>query len=249
MSSRAAGRRVRLDALLVERGLAGTRARAAAMVLAGDVRVGGRVVTKAGAAVARDAAIEVAERPRWVSRAGAKLDGAIDLLGVDVAGRVCLDAGSSTGGFVEVLLVRGAARVHAVDVGRGLLDARLRSDARVVLHEGVNLRTMPPGEIGEAVDLATLDLAFISLRLVEPAVRAVVRPGGEVVALVKPQFEAGRGDVGRGGIVRDPEVRARAVERVVRHWEGAGWRLLGGCPSPLPGADGNLEHFVRWARP
>jgi 23S rRNA (cytidine1920-2'-O)/16S rRNA (cytidine1409-2'-O)-methyltransferase len=118
----------------------------------------------------------------------------------------------------------------------------------VVVHEGVNLRTMPPAEIGEAVDLATLDLAFISLRLVEPAVRAVVRPGGEVAALVKPQFEAGRADVGKGGIVRDPDVRARAVERVAAAWEAAGWRVAGGCPSPVPGADGNLEHFVRFVR-
>jgi 23S rRNA (cytidine1920-2'-O)/16S rRNA (cytidine1409-2'-O)-methyltransferase len=235
----------RLDLLMVEKGLAATREKAQALILAGAVSVGGRRAEKPGTAVAEDAALEVAAPPHpYVSRGGVKLAAALDAFGLDPAGKVCLDVGASTGGFTDCLLQRGAARVYAVDVGYGQIDARLRADPRVILRERVNARMLSEREVPEKVALAAMDLSFISARLVLPAVAPRVEAGGAIVVLVKPQFEAGRGEVGKGGIVRSEEVR----ERVVHEVEEAGARLSlqpgGVIPSPIAGARGNREFLL-----
>jgi 23S rRNA (cytidine1920-2'-O)/16S rRNA (cytidine1409-2'-O)-methyltransferase len=237
--------RERLDTLLVARGLAPSRERARALVLAGRVRVGGAAAAKAGALVPPDAALAV-EGPDhpFVGRGGVKLDGALVRLGLDPGGIVVLDVGASTGGFTDCLLKRGARRVYALDVGRGQLDWSLRRDPRVVVLEGRNARHLAPGDLPEKVALAVVDVSFISLRLVLPALRPLLLPGGSVVALVKPQFEVGRRDVGRGGIVRDPALHRRAVLGVAEAAAALGYGLLSGCPSPLPGAEGNREFFL-----
>src|SRR2546430_2273540 len=201
--------RVRLDQLLVQRDLAPSRERAQALILAGAVRVAGARAAGAAAPAPDDIDLVVEEGPRYVSRGGDKLAGALEAFGLDVRGTVAIDVGSSTGGFTDVLLQRGAARVHAIDVGKGQLDWRLRNDPRVLVHEGVNAREGVPVE--EPVDLVVADVSFISLRLALPPSLAKLRESGDVVALVKPQFEAGREAVGKGGIVRDPETRAAAV--------------------------------------
>ncbi len=236
----------RLDVLLVARGLAATREKAQALILAGQVAVDGRPAGKAGHAVAIEARIEVAGGLPYVSRAGQKLEAALDRFAVAVDGRTCLDVGASTGGFTDCLLQRGAARVHAVDVGAGQLDWKLRNDARVVVHEGVNARYLRREEIGESVDLATCDVSFISLTLILPAVTPLVKPEGAMVLLVKPQFEAGRGQVGKGGIVRDPEVHEAAVAKVEEALGGLGFRA-DRMESPILGAEGNKE-FLLYAR-
>ena len=235
--------RRRIDLLLVERELAPSREKARALLLAGAVRVAGQRVDKPGALVDETSPIEVVEPFPWVSRGALKLLAALDHWRIDVAGLVCLDVGSSTGGFTEVLLARGAARVHAVDVGRGQLHWRLRNDPRVVPHEGVNARFLGRDIIGEDVQFACCDLSFISATLVLPALVPLLAPPREFVVLVKPQFEAGRGQVGKGGIVRDPAVQQAAVERV-----GGCARALGfECEvidSPIPGAEGNKEFLL-----
>jgi 23S rRNA (cytidine1920-2'-O)/16S rRNA (cytidine1409-2'-O)-methyltransferase len=238
-------RRERLDTLLVARGLASSRERARALVLAGRVRVGGAAAAKAGALVPADAsiAVEGPDHP-FVGRGGVKLDGALDRLGIDPGGLTVLDVGASTGGFTDCLLKRGALRVYALDVGRGQLDWRLRQDPRVVVLEGRNARHLTRGDLPEKVALAVVDVSFISLRLVLPALRPLLAPGGRLLALVKPQFEVGRRDVGRGGIVRDPALHRRAVLEVAVAAAGLGYGLLSGCPSPLPGAEGNREFFL-----
>ncbi|MDQ3880742.1 MAG: TlyA family RNA methyltransferase, partial [Chloroflexota bacterium] len=236
--------RVRLDHLLVERGLAASGSEAQALVLAGRVRVdgaGGRVL-KAGQLVAGDIGVSVSSGPRFASRAADKLVAALDAFGIDVSGSVCLDAGASTGGFTDVLLERGAARVYAVDVGRAQLVERLRTDARVVSMERTNLRTLTA--LPELVDLATLDLSFISLRLVLPTVRRLLIAGGRVVALVKPQFEAGRTDVPRGGVVRDPAVHRSVLLRFATDAAAAGFSATDLIPSPLTGHEGNREFLA-----
>src|SRR2546427_5253877 len=207
-SSRAVPKRDRLDQLLVERGLAPSRERAQALILAGVVRVDGARADRAAAPIRDGSEVAVHRGRRYVSRGGDKLAGALDAFAVDVRGRVAIDVGASTGGFTDVLLQRGAARVHAVDVGKGQLDWKLRSDPRVALHEGVNAREGIP--VAERVDLVVADVSFISLRLVLPPALALLRDGGDVVALVKPQFEAGRGGGGRGGLGRGPVARAGA---------------------------------------
>jgi len=237
--------KLRLDRLLVLRGLAPTREKAQAMILAGAVTVAGRRADKAGAPVAEDAEVEVAGPPHpYVSRGGVKLAAALDAFGIDPAGRVCLDVGASTGGFTDCLLQRGAARVYAVDVGHGQLDARLRADPRVVVREKVNARSLSRAEVLEPVSLAAVDVSFISLRLVLPAVAALVEPGGAIVALVKPQFEAGRREVPRGGVVRDEEVRRRVVEEVAAAGRALGLEVAGSIPSPIRGARGNEEFLL-----
>ncbi|MBC7092901.1 TlyA family RNA methyltransferase [Candidatus Bipolaricaulota bacterium] len=234
----------RLDVLLVERGLAASRAQAQALIRAGQVRVKGQVVDKPSAAVAGDAVLEVSAPPRYVSRGGEKLAAALQAFGVDPAGKVCLDVGASTGGFTDCLLQHGAARVYAVDVGRGQLDWRLRNDPRVVVKEGLNARYLRPADIGEPVDLATVDVAFISLRLILPPLRGIVKPHGDVVALVKPQFEAGRGSV-RRGVVRDPEVHREVLIGIAAFArETLSWSVRGATPSPLLGPAGNREFFL-----
>ncbi|MBP7147207.1 MAG: TlyA family RNA methyltransferase [Acidobacteria bacterium] len=240
-----AGRpRRRLDVALVESGLAPTRERAQALILAGRVRVDGRLSDKPGAAIPPGALVELAPGPRpYASRGGLKLAGALDALAIDPAGWQCLDIGASTGGFTDVLLRRGASHVTAVDVGRGLIDAGLRADPRVALVEGVNARYLSPQLVRPPYDLATLDVSFISLVLVLPAVLPLV-PRGLVLGLVKPQFELSPREVGRGGVVRDPALRARAVGRVCRFLADAGRAIRGIAASPVAGPKGNREVFV-----
>src|SRR6266571_4950430 len=206
--------RVRLDTLLAERGLAESREKAQALVLAGEVLVNGVKAQKPGQSVAPDAILEVLSRPAYVGRGGLKLKAALDQFGIAVTGRVCLDVGASTGGFTDCLLQHGALRVHAVDVGAGQIDWKLRSDPRVVLHERLNARYLRREDIGEPIDLAVCDVSFISVTLILPAVAPLLQPAGEMVILVKPQFEVGREQVGRGGIVREPELHRSACERV-----------------------------------
>ena len=244
--------RARLDALVVERGLAATRARARALVLAGQVRVDERVQTKAGTAVARGARITltVPDHP-FVGRGGVKLSRALDRFGVGVRGRAALDVGASTGGFTDALLQRGAALVAALDVGRGQLDWKLRSDPRVVALEGVNARRLTPTMLPDGlrpVDVVTVDVSFISLRLVLPVVPPLLADGGDVVALVKPQFEASRGEVGKGGVVRDPAVRRRAVRQVAAAAAAAGLACVAATPAPRRNPAANREYFVHLRR-
>jgi 23S rRNA (cytidine1920-2'-O)/16S rRNA (cytidine1409-2'-O)-methyltransferase len=235
--------RQRIDQLLVARNLAESREKAQALLLAGEVLVNGQKVTKAGAPVDETASIEVLARMPWVSRGGYKMLGALEHWGLDVTGRVCVDVGSSTGGFTDCLLQHGAARVHCVDVGAGQLHWKLRTDPRVVVHEGVNARYLEPALLGEPVGLAVCDVSFISVTLILPMLPPLLLPDGEIVVLVKPQFEVGRDQVGRGGIVRDPALHAA----VCRKAEDAA-RMLGFqtslMESPLPGAEGNKEFLL-----
>ncbi|MEN3337394.1 MAG: rRNA (cytidine1920-2-O)/16S rRNA (cytidine1409-2-O)-methyltransferase [Acidobacteriota bacterium] len=234
--------------LLVERGLAISRERARALILAGDVRVNGQPVTKAGTAVRRDAEVSVAvpDHP-YVGRGGLKLAHALDVFGIGVEGRVALDVGASTGGFTDVLLQRGADRVVALDVGHGQLDWKLRSDPRVEVVERVNARSLTPAMLPGSVtvfDIVTIDVAFISLRHILPVVPPLLRPGADVVALVKPQFEAGRAEVGKGGIVRDSAVHERVVRDIVSAADALGLVRFGLADSPIAGMEGNLEFLL-----
>jgi 23S rRNA (cytidine1920-2'-O)/16S rRNA (cytidine1409-2'-O)-methyltransferase len=240
--------RARLDAELVRRGLASSRAQAQQLIADGRVTVAGSPAAKAAALVAPGDALAVraGDDPGWASRGAHKLAGALDALGVAVEGRHCLDAGASTGGFTDVLLRRGAARVLAVDVGYGQLDWRLRTDPRVEVHERTNVRHLTAGDLPPS-DLVVADLSFISLRLVLPALRALATPDADLVLLVKPQFEAGPERVGKGGVVRDPAVWRAALEDVVAAAADLGLGLAGACVSPLPGPAGNVEFFVHLA--
>ncbi len=228
---------------MLERALAPSREKARALLLAGAVRVRGQTVDKPGTLVDEAEPIEVVEPFPWVSRGALKLLAALDHWQIDPARRVCLDVGASTGGFTEVLLARGAARVHAVDTGRGQLHYRLRNDPRVVLHEGVNARFLTRDMLGEPVQLATCDVSFISATLILPPLVQALAPPREFVILVKPQFEAGRAHVGKGGIVRDPEVHAAAVERV-RHCASSLGFSTDSIESPITGAEGNKEFLL-----
>lgn len=213
--------------------------------MAGTVLVDGEPASKAGRAVAPDADIEiVAPDHPWVSRGGVKLAAALDAFALSVEGRRCLDVGASTGGFTHVLLDRGAALVVALDVGHGQLDWRLRNDPRVVVMEGVNARHLTPARLPGPFELITVDVSFISLRLVLPALVPVLAAAGDLVALVKPQFEAGRGQVGKGGVVRDAGVRELAIQGVIDAATGIGLRVAGRIPSPIPGPAGNLEELL-----
>ncbi len=240
----------RLDVVVAARGLAPSRERARGLILAGLVRVDGKQVTQAGTRVAEDAAIEV-EGPdhAFVSRGGVKLEGALDALGVVAAGRVCVDVGASTGGFTDCLLQRGAALVHAVDVGYGQLAWKLRTDERVRVLERTNMRKLAARSLEPAPTLAVIDASFISLRLLLEPTLAQLDPPSEIVALVKPQFEVGRGKVGKGGVVRDPDARRAAVDEVAAAAGALGLRLRGTVESVLPGAKkGNVEVFVHLDR-
>ena len=241
-----AARRVRLDQLLVQRSLAPSRERAQALILAGAVRVDGDAVRRSADTVPEDAALTIAGGPRYVSRGGEKLAAALDELGLDVRGRTALDVGSSTGGFTDCLLQRGATRVYDVDVGKGQLDWKLRNDPRVVVMEGINARE--GFALPERVDLIVADLSFISLRLALPPSFRHLREGGDVVALVKPQFEAGRDAVGPGGIVRDAHARAAAVVAVAERFSSEGAGVVAVVPSRVPGREGNREIFVHGVR-
>lgn len=238
---------LRLDALLVERALAASRERARARILAGDVRVNGQVVTKAGAAVARDAEVTIANPDHpYVGRGGLKLAHALDTFHVEVSGRRALDIGASTGGFTDVLLQRGAARVVALDVGHGQLDWKIRSDPRVDVLERVNARTLRPDQLPApaAFDVVTIDVSFISLRHILPVVPALLANGADVIALVKPQFEAGRAEVGKGGIVSDAAVQTRVVEEVAAAADALGLGRAGLTESPIAGMEGNREFLL-----
>ena len=240
--------KVRLDQLLVERGLVESRAKAQALIRAGKVLVEGQLCDKPGTPVPKAVRLTLKEEPRFVSRGGEKLAAALEAFQVDPQGKVCLDVGASTGGFTDCLLQHGAGRVHAVDVGKGQLHWKLRNDPRVVVHEGLNARHLKLEHIGEQVDLVTVDVSFISLRLMLPPLKGIVRPCGDVIALVKPQFEAGRSQVGRGGVVRDPAVHELVLARLVG-WvkKNLGWSVRGAIPSPLLGPAGNIEFFLHLA--
>ena len=238
-------RKKRLDRLLVERGLAPSRERAQALILAGVVRVEGLPGQKSGTLLAPGATIAlVAPDHPFVGRGGVKLEGGLSTLGVRAAARVALDIGASTGGFTDCLLKRGACRVYALDVGRGLLDWSLRNDPRVTVIEGRNARYLSPGDLPEAVDLEVIDVSFISLRLILPPLPPLLAPGADVVALVKPQFEVGKGETGRGGIVREPEKHLKALRSVAAAAGEAGFAVRGACASPIKGAEGNREFFL-----
>ena len=241
--------RVRIDRLLVERGLAASRERARRLVMAGDVLVGDRPVTKPGAEVAADAEVRLrGTASPYASRGGEKLAGALDAFGLQVRDLVALDVGASTGGFTDCLLQRGARRVIALDVGYGQLAWKLRQDPRVMVIERTNARHLASTMLPEVPDLAVVDVSFISLATVLPAVAGVVAPGGTIVALVKPQFEVGRGRVGKGGVVRDPGLRAEAVASVRAAAERLGLTVGGEAESVLPGPKGNREVFLWLAR-
>jgi 23S rRNA (cytidine1920-2'-O)/16S rRNA (cytidine1409-2'-O)-methyltransferase len=236
----------RVDVLLVEKGLCESREQAKRLILAGEVRVGDRVIDKPGQKLADDSALEVREKPKFVGRGGIKLEGALEAFGIDPTGWVCIDVGASTGGFTDCLLQHGAAKVHAVDVGTNQLVWKLRSDPRVVVKEQFNARHMVPEDLGEKVRLAVMDLSFISLTKVLPAVFSVLDDEANVVCLIKPQFELDREDISKGGIVRDPALHERAVEKIRRFVVDEcrrEWRGL--IASPITGTDGNQE-FLAW---
>lgn len=232
----------RLDRLLVERGLAESRTQAQGLIMAGEVRVNEEVASKVGQRVALDARITILEKLPYVSRGGLKLAGALADFGYDPAGKTCADVGASTGGFTDVLLQRGAARVYAIDVGYGQLAWKLRQDARVVILERTNARHLDT--LGEPIDLAVMDASFISIELLLPAIARWLRPGGDVITLIKPQFEAGRDEVGKGGVVRAPEVHARVLHARVAYAEANGWTVHDMTASPITGPAGNREFFL-----
>jgi 23S rRNA (cytidine1920-2'-O)/16S rRNA (cytidine1409-2'-O)-methyltransferase len=238
----------RLDLLLVSRGLVATRERARALILAGDVLVNGAPVTKAGTAVDNGATVQLRQPDHpWVGRGGLKLDHALTTFGLDVTSKAALDIGASTGGFTDVLLARGAAHVVALDVGEGQIDWRLRTDPRVLVLERVNARYLTPAALPaehRSFDVLTIDVSFISLRHILPVIPALLALDGRIIALVKPQFEAGRGEIESGGIVRDPDVHARVVEAVTAEAHRVGLVRLGLEPSPITGAEGNREFLM-----
>lgn len=241
-------RTLRLDALVVARGLATSRERARALILAGQVRVEGQVVSKAGAPVSPDSEVTLAQPDHpYVGRGGVKLAHALDVFAIDVTGRLALDVGASTGGFTDVLLQRGARSVVALDVGHGQLDWRLRNDPRVLVLERINARSLTIDQLpveARAFEIVTVDVSFISLRQILPALVPLFRPEADLVALVKPQFEAGREEVGKGGLVRDAAVHARVIDEVAAAANALGLTRVADTPSPIAGAEGNREFFL-----
>ena len=237
--------KVRADQLLAAQGLAESRTRAQALILAGNVFVGDRRVAKSGDLLAEDAVLTVKGRDHpWVSRGGVKLAHGLAFFGFDVAGAVGLDVGSSTGGFTDVLLTKGAARVYAIDVGTNQLAWKLRSDDRVVVHEQTNARELTGKIVPEPIDIITCDASFIGLAKVLDAALGLAKPGAKLVALVKPQFEAGRGEVGKGGVVRDPAIHQRVCDEAAAWIESKGWRVMGIETSPITGPEGNVEFLL-----
>jgi 23S rRNA (cytidine1920-2'-O)/16S rRNA (cytidine1409-2'-O)-methyltransferase len=230
---------------LVEHGLAPSREKAQALIMAGRVRIAGAAASKAGAAVADDAVVEVLPGPAHVGRGALKLEGALDAFGVDPAGRVAVDVGASTGGFTETLLARGALRVYAVDVGRAQLHESLSRDPRVVVVDRVNARALSSTHVPEPCGIATADVSFISVRKMLTPLRGVLLPDADAIVLVKPQFEVGRGQVGRGGIVKDPELHLLALRTVAEAAVAeSGFAVRGACASPIAGTEGNREFFL-----
>lgn len=238
------GKRERLDLLLLDRGLVESREEGRRKILAGAVLVNDRPVTKAGTLVDRDASLRVKAAARYVSRGGFKLEKALEEFAVDVSGRTALDIGASTGGFTDCLLRHGAARVFAVDVGYGQLDWKLRSDPRVTVFEKTNIRHLDRRSLPAAADVATIDASFISLKLILPKLKELLAPGHEVIALIKPQFEVGKGKVGKGGVVRMPEEHARVIDEIQQTAAGLGYQRLGITESPLLGPAGNKEFLM-----
>ncbi len=234
--------RKRLDVLLVERELAESLQRAQSLILAGAVQVNQRVVDKVGAHVPPGAEISVRTPLKYVSRGGWKLEGALEIFQIDVRDKICVDVGASTGGFTDCLLQRGAARVYAIDVGYGQLAWKLRNDPRVIVLDRTNIRYLPT--LPESIDLAAMDVSFISLTQVLPSVQMLLQPRGQAIALIKPQFEAKREQVGKGGVVRDPRVHRAVIEKIVQYSIEKGWRAISLGRSPITGVDGNIEFFV-----
>jgi 23S rRNA (cytidine1920-2'-O)/16S rRNA (cytidine1409-2'-O)-methyltransferase len=237
--------KVRVDQLLVSRSLADSRTRAQALIMAGAVFSGERKIAKAGELLGEDAPLEVRGKDHpWVSRGGIKLNHGLDHFGFDVTGAVALDVGSSTGGFTDVLLSRGAGKVYAVDVGTNQLAWKLRQDPRVIVHEQTNARSLERSIVVDPIEVVVCDASFISLAKVLPAALGLARPGARLVALVKPQFEAGREEVGKGGVVRDPEVHSRVCDEAAAWVASQGWAVLGVTPSPITGPEGNVEFLL-----
>jgi len=242
--------RVRLDIELVARGLTASREQAKRLILAGAVRVNGQLAGKASDTVLADADVQITAAEKFVSRGGHKLEAALTAFQIDPTGRLCVDIGASTGGFTDCLLQHGARHVHAVDVGKGQLAWKLRQDSLVTVHDEVNARNLLPSQIGEPADLVTIDASFISLTKILPAAVNLLRPGGQLIALIKPQFEAGRTDVGKGGVVRDAGVHERVQAEVIDFATGTlGLNLIGRCESPLLGPAGNKEFLVGFTKP
>ena len=242
--------RARLDTELVARGLTVSREQAKRLILAGAVRVNGQLAGKASDTVVADADVQITAAEKFVSRGGHKLEAALTAFQMDPTGKRCVDIGASTGGFTDCLLQHGASHVHAVDVGKGQLAWKLRQDPRVTVQDEVNARNLLPSQIGTPVDLVTIDTSFISLTKILPAAEQLLRPGGELIALIKPQFEAGRADVGKGGVVRDAVVHERVQAEVIDFAPRTlGLRLVGRCESPLLGPAGNKEFLVGFTKP
>lgn len=244
-------KRARLDVMLVERGLAESREKAQRLVLANEVLVNDTPAAKPGHEYPVDCDLRVRQPERFVGRGGLKLEEAFNRFPLLTAeGRTCVDIGASTGGFTDCLLQHGAAKVYAVDVGKSQLHSRLAADPRVTVMDGCNARHLQPGDLPERPHLAVTDVSFISLRLILPAIDRLLRPGGETVALIKPQFEAGRDEVGKGGVVRDPALRQHVVDRIREFGETAlGWQWLDICQSPIQGPAGNVEFLSYWRKP
>ena len=237
-------KRERIDQTLVERGFFASRERAQRAIMAGEVRVGDRVFAKAAELTEIDAPISIVQPPQFASRGALKLGGALDFFGVEVKGKTALDIGSSTGGFTDCLLQRGAAKLFAVDVGHGQLAWKLRNDPRVTVMEKVNARFLSRDDIPEVADLCVIDVSFISLTLILPRAFELIAPDGMILALIKPQFELQRKDVGRGGIVREPVLHEKAQQKIVKFVEEANYHVVGLVPSTITGTDGNQEFFI-----
>jgi 23S rRNA (cytidine1920-2'-O)/16S rRNA (cytidine1409-2'-O)-methyltransferase len=237
-------KKARIDQTLVERGFFASRERAQRAIMAGEVRVGDRVFAKAAELIEIDAPISIVQPPQFASRGALKLGGALDFFGVEVKGKTALDIGSSTGGLTDCLLQRGAAKLFAVDVGHGQLAWKLRNDPRVTVMEKVNARFLSREDIPEVADLCVIDVSFISLTLILPRAFELIAPEGMILALIKPQFELQRKDVGRGGIVRGPALHEKAQQKIVKFVEEANYHVVGLVPSTITGTDGNQEFFI-----
>lgn len=237
-------KKLRIDNLLVERGFFQSREGAKRAVMAGEIKIGDQVVAKSSQLVDPEALIAVAEAPRYVGRGGQKLEGALDFFQIDIDNKLALDIGASTGGFTDCLLQKGAKKIYAVDVGRGQMAWKIRNDPRVVVLEKINARSLSREQIPELVDLCVIDVSFISLTLILPPAFDLIAPAGAIVALIKPQFELKREEVGRGGIVREVALHEKAQQKIVRFAENAGHRVIGLVPSTITGTDGNQEFFI-----
>jgi 23S rRNA (cytidine1920-2'-O)/16S rRNA (cytidine1409-2'-O)-methyltransferase len=237
-------KRARLDAVLVDQGLFASREQAQRAIMAGDVRLGDRVLTKASVQVEPDAELLVFAAPKYVGRGGVKLEGALDHFRIDPCGAIALDIGASTGGFTDCLLQRGAAKIYAIDVGHGQLAWKIRNDSRVVVREHLNARQLSRADIPEPIDLCVIDVSFISLTLILPPAFELLTPTGVILALIKPQFELAKADVGRGGIVSDAVLHEKAQRKIRDFVEGQGHAVEGIAPSPITGTDGNHEFFI-----